>query len=102
MQRRIFPLPNNVAISNNLGAMLQPCITTQSPIRNKAVNGGYGPWSEYGACSQTCRTSGLATPTKTRVRVCDNPSLTHGGLDCVNNRRGEAHERVPCTELQVR
>ena len=41
------------------------------------VDGGYGDWSQYRACSVSCG-GGL----KTRSRLCDNPEPAFGGKDC--------------------
>ena len=42
------------------------------------VDGGFGQWSSYGACSETC-----GEGEQSRSRKCDNPSPAHGGDDCV-------------------
>ena len=42
------------------------------------MNGGFGQWSPYGACSETC-----GEGEQSRSRKCDNPSPSHGGDDCV-------------------
>ncbi|XP_074659491.1 MAM and LDL-receptor class A domain-containing protein 1-like [Tubulanus polymorphus] len=41
------------------------------------VNGNWGPWSPYSACSVTCETG-----QKTRTRKCNNPAPKYGGSDC--------------------
>lgn len=88
-------------------ALLQPCSATEpkpgtsSGPMNGPVNGAYGPWSAFSQCSQTCQTPGLTTPMKERVRVCDDPSPSNGGLNCVNSHQGESTQRVSCIELPV-
>merc|ERR1719334_3060394 len=51
------------------------------------VNGGFGAWSAYGACSTTC-----GAGTKKRIRQCNNPAPAHGGADCV----GPTYETAAC------
>ena len=41
------------------------------------VNGQFGKWSSFGACSETC-----GQGTQTRTRKCDSPAPAHGGDDC--------------------
>ena len=43
-----------------------------------AVDGGWGHWSPYGACSVDCG-GGL----RNRTRCCDNPWPMNGGRDCL-------------------
>ncbi|KAK3764432.1 hypothetical protein RRG08_040028 [Elysia crispata] len=42
------------------------------------VDGNWGSWGGYGACSVTC--GGVCT--KTRTRACDNPAPQNNGLTC--------------------
>ena len=53
------------------------------------VNGGWGDWTPYGACSKGC-----GDGTHTRTRECDDPPESNGGLDCP----GESTETSPCNE----
>ena len=53
------------------------------------VDGGYGPWSEFSACSTTCG-DGL----KHRSRQCNQPAPEHGGRNC--NHLGYAKEDAVC------
>ena len=49
-----------------------------------------GQWSEYGSwsnCSASCNGG-----SRNRTRVCNNPSPTNGGLDCV----GDAEDFEDC------
>ena len=41
------------------------------------IHGGYSEWSNFSICSQTCGNS-----TKTRTRICNNPTPSFGGRDC--------------------
>ena len=41
------------------------------------VSGSWGEWRDWSQCSQTC-----GGGTKTRRRLCDNPSPAFGGADC--------------------
>jgi len=49
-----------------------------SPTPANAVDGGWGHWSPYGACSVDCG-GGL----RNRTRCCDNPWPMNGGKDCL-------------------
>jgi len=42
------------------------------------VDGGFGSWSSYGACSETC-----GEGTQERTRECDKPAPAHGGEECL-------------------
>jgi len=55
------------------------------------VDGGYGPWTPYTACSVTC---GLGL--QVRYRRCDNPYPAHGGRSCI--RLGPWFEIRHCLE----
>ena len=50
------------------------------------VNGGWGSWGSWGSCSTECE------GTQTRSRLCNNPTLTCGGLTCV----GSSSESQSC------
>lgn len=53
------------------------------------VDGGWGDWSEFGACSVTC-----ASGVRRRERKCDFPVPKNGGKQCV----GESFQTTPCEE----
>ena len=53
------------------------------------VNGGWGDWQPYGACTKTC-----GAGTRIRSRKCDNPLPSNGGLDCP----GDSTQTSSCTE----
>ena len=53
------------------------------------INGNWGDWSAFGACSATCN-DGLMQ----RSRNCDNPRQEGSGADCM----GDATEMVTCNE----
>ena len=48
-----------------------------------SVHGGWGNWSSFTECSQTCG-GGI----QTRERNCDNPSPEYGGQPCPGNESG--------------
>ena len=41
------------------------------------VDGGWGEWSTYGDCTQSC-----GGGVRTRSRSCDSPGRSGSGLDC--------------------
>lgn len=47
------------------------------------VNGNWGPWSPWDACTVTCG-GGL----QKRSRLCNNPEPQYGGKTCVGEARG--------------
>ena len=51
------------------------------------IDGGWGTWSLYGACSKTC---GIGI--QYRTRACNNPAPSNGGLPC----DGSASESKSC------
>ena len=51
------------------------------------VDGNWGAWSSFGACSQTC-----GPGTQTHSRICDSPGPLYGGLYC----QGSATESQSC------
>ncbi|XP_049270622.1 hemicentin-1 [Rhipicephalus sanguineus] len=51
------------------------------------VNGGWGPWSEWSACSASC-----GGGTRTRRRSCDSPVPMRGGRQC----QGEPEQEDFC------
>ncbi|XP_038063563.1 A disintegrin and metalloproteinase with thrombospondin motifs 6-like isoform X2 [Patiria miniata] len=50
------------------------CFQEACPV---SVNGGWSPWSPFGACSVTC-----GGGQRTRTRTCTNPTPQNGGLPC--------------------
>jgi len=60
----------------------QECNTQICP-----VNGNWGAWSNFGACSEDC-----GTGSRSRSRVCDDPEPAFGGTSCP----GLATEQEPC------
>ena len=52
------------------------------------VNGGWGWWQEWSACSQSCL-GGL----RERRRICDGPPPMNGGDDCVDSTPGAPGEQ---------
>ncbi|XP_031652337.1 semaphorin-5A isoform X2 [Oncorhynchus tshawytscha] len=53
---------------------------TKCPVRNVTVDGGFGSWSGWGACSNT--DGGSAGSCLCRTRACDNPTPQCGGQSC--------------------
>eukprot|EP00795_Rhopilema_esculentum_P014506 gene14506-5566_t len=51
------------------------------------VDGEYGPWKNFGACTKSC-----GGGNQTRTRPCNNPAPSHGGKEC----EGPASESRPC------
>ena len=44
------------------------------------VDGGFGTWSAWSTCSETC-----GTGTQSRSRPCDNPTPADGGQNCTGD-----------------
>ena len=55
------------------------------------VDGGYGPWSEYGSCSVTC-----GEGVQERKRICDHPIPQFAGLRCDQLELGPDSETKSC------
>ncbi|XP_068730538.1 coadhesin-like isoform X2 [Montipora capricornis] len=55
------------------------------------VDGGYGPWSEYGSCSVTC-----GEGVQERKRKCDHPIPQFAGLRCDQLELGPDSETKSC------
>ena len=53
------------------------------------VDGGWGDWSEFSACSASC-----GDRSEQRTRNCDNPAPQNDGSDC----QGSGTETRVCTE----
>uniref|UniRef100_A0A8C8GJ87 Sema domain-containing protein n=1 Tax=Oncorhynchus tshawytscha TaxID=74940 RepID=A0A8C8GJ87_ONCTS len=53
---------------------------TKCPVRNLTLDGGFGPWTGWGACSHT--DGGSAGSCLCRTRPCDNPKPQCGGQSC--------------------
>ena len=57
-----------------------------------AVDGGFGPWLEFGECSVTC-----GNGEQKRERRCDSPEPQHGGKPCEGpNEETRSCEQGPC------
>ena len=62
-------------------------------ILSLAVDGGWGQWERWSTCSATCGIGG----TVSRSRVCDSPSPSNGGKECLG-KKSEADDCyvIPC------
>ena len=56
-------------------------------------DGGYSEWSSFGNCSVTCENE---TGVQVRTRICNNPEPKENGLNCTQQRLGDAIEEVAC------
>ena len=52
-----------------------------------SVDGGFGLWSAWTTCSQTC-----GTGTKSRTRSCDSPVPNYNGQNCT----GDYSQAISC------
>lgn len=59
-----------------------------------AVDGKWGRWTKWTACSKTCGGYGK----RTRFRQCDSPPPAHGGRDCIGSKMGMVYcnAYMPC------
>ena len=57
------------------------------------MNGDYGEWSPWSACSVTC-----GSGQRTRSRECKNPEPQNGGKTCEEQGLGAALVNEDCTE----
>ncbi|TNN89024.1 Semaphorin-5A [Liparis tanakae] len=73
---------------------------TKCPIRNVTVDGGFGAWSGWSACSHN--DGGNAGSCLCRTRACDSPAPHCGGQHCygisveVANCSRYCNEHLPC------
>ena len=61
---------------------MHPCSTVPPP-----VDGGWGSWKSWTACSVSC-----GGGTQTREKKCDNPRPDHGGSDCPGNAPSDSKQ----------
>lgn len=54
------------------------CICKHAWFLSTVVDGVFGSWSAWSACSQTC-----GAGSQSRSRQCDNPTPRNGGAPCV-------------------
>ncbi|CAL8271243.1 unnamed protein product [Lota lota] len=62
-----------------------------SELPNCPVDGGWGGWGPFGACSSSCG-EGLMMS----IRLCDNPAPQYGGQNCVGTSTQSAVCRNTC------
>ncbi|XP_078594813.1 A disintegrin and metalloproteinase with thrombospondin motifs 9-like isoform X2 [Branchiostoma floridae x Branchiostoma japonicum] len=74
-----MPWADGTPCGNNKFCLQGDCVSTRSKL--KAIDGGWGPWSKYGACSRTC-----GGGVKYARRQCNNPSPQNGGKFCLGRR----------------
>ena len=55
------------------------------------VNGGYGPWGEFGECTVSCR-GGV----RQKKRQCNNPEPKYSGKTCEEQDLGPSIETEAC------
>ncbi|XP_048579839.1 uncharacterized protein LOC5504566 isoform X2 [Nematostella vectensis] len=69
-------------------------IRTCADIKQRTVDGGWGPWSSWSACSeQACGRAG----TQFRRRVCDSPPPTSDGSPCAGlSEQARQCKTPPC------
>ena len=64
------------------------CFSKCSGCVSGIIDGHWGRWMAYSTCTATC-----GQGTRTRTRLCDDPTPQRGGNKCA----GSGVERVPCT-----
>ena len=57
-----------------------------------AVDGGYGPWGEFGECSVTC-----GGGVHQRERPCNSPEPKYSGKSCEEQELGTSIETESCS-----
>lgn len=75
-----------------MSIMCHPCGLKE--VNSFSVNGGYGPWGEFGECTVTC-----GGGSKQRERKCDNPEPMFGGKTCEQQELGSNVETESCNEV---
>lgn len=62
-------------------------------LLSSSVNGMWGSWTTWSACSQTC-----GYGVRERNRYCDNPKPAYNGTTCVGNgyQKIRCHAYYPC------
>ncbi|ESO90271.1 hypothetical protein LOTGIDRAFT_66885, partial [Lottia gigantea] len=66
---------------SNDGATCPPPGSETSSCNPVSFDGDWGNWGEFSNCTKTC-----GNGTRTRQRLCDNPSPAHGGATCLGNQ----------------
>ena len=64
---------------------------TLKHITSNVVDGNYGSWSNWTACSVTC-----GNGYRMRHRECDSPEPEFGGLSCIEAGHGPEDETAVC------
>lgn len=61
------------------------------------INGGWGNWSNWSSCPRCYDTTQSAKPKQKRIRKCDNPFPSFGGINCIGNDEEEKDCKLsPC------
>ncbi|XP_033642351.1 A disintegrin and metalloproteinase with thrombospondin motifs adt-1-like [Asterias rubens] len=81
MRYRDCSHPESGMICEGPSVDTEPCESKPCP-----VDGGWGEWSPWSVCSKSCGGH------REKVRACDNPSPTDGGLFCI----GEMYQINGC------
>ena len=78
------------------GIRTDPCNTQE--CEGAAVDGGFSEWSEWSTCTATCpgNAGGVYTGSQGRSRLCDNPTPSGTGAQCVgDSTASRTHHTVP-------
>ncbi|XP_028966579.1 A disintegrin and metalloproteinase with thrombospondin motifs 7 [Galendromus occidentalis] len=77
---KMEPAAEGTVCGKNKWCYLGNC--TEMGDRPEAIDGEWGPWSEWGDCSRTCGGGVMQSE-----RHCDNPAPAYGGRYCIGERK---------------